>query len=335
MEKHDYLEKANKKREITKQKFSCFGHQTRLLAQWAASLGLALLLAGSPSSAQARLNVVATVPDLAAIAMAVAGDRAEVISLTLPTQDPHFVDARPHLALKLNRADLLLTVGLELEVGWLPVLLTGARNASIQKGNDGYLDCSEVVLLKEVPRVQVDRSMGDIHPGGNPHYLVDPENAVRIAHALAGRLGRLDAAGKSAYTERASRFAEAVKKARTRWLSQVQPYKGTPVVPYHKSWIYLTDVLGLRIVEHLEPKPGIPPNAAHILQVIRTMKSERVPIMLQEAYYPDRTAKLVAEKTGAELLILDGGTDLRKGQTYLDRMEKLMQTVLAALKKRR
>lgn len=278
-----------------------------------------------------RLRVAATVPDLAAIAKEVAGSRAEVFSLTLPTQDPHFVDARPHLALKLNRADLVLVVGLELEVGWLPVLLTGARNPRIQKGSTGYLDCSSVVRLMEIPRVKIDRSMGDIHPGGNPHYLVDPQNAVRVAEAVARRLSRLDGEGSKIYWSNAKGFISKIKKARLRWRAALAPHKGRPVAAYHRSWLYFTEAMGLKIVAHLEPKPGIPPNAAHVLKVIRTMRSEKVPLLLQEEYYPDRTAKLVVKKAGAKLLVLAGGTRLRKGQTYLQRMEAMVRQVAGIL----
>jgi zinc/manganese transport system substrate-binding protein len=283
------------------------------------------------ATAEAKLRVAATVPDLAAIARAVAGDRAEVFSLALPTQDPHFVDARPHLALQLSRADLLVLVGLQLEVGWLPVLLTGARNPNIQNGTDGYLDCSTVVALKEVPRTKIDRSQGDIHPGGNPHYLIDPGNARRVAAAIAARLAKLDPAGATTYAANAKAFSTALGKAEARWHELVKPFRGAAVVAYHKSWVYLTDALGLRIAEHLEPKPGIPPNAAHILRVIQTMRANNVRVLLQEEYYPDRTAKLVCEKSGARLLVLAGGTHVRSGQTYLQRMDTMVQKLVAAL----
>ncbi len=291
-----------------------------------------LLLGGGATQAEAKLRVVATVPDLAAIARAVAGERAQVISLTLATQDPHFVDARPHLALKLNRADLLLQVGLELEVGWLPTLITGARNSKLQPGNDGRLDCSSLVKLKEVPRQKIDRSMGDVHPGGNPHYLIDPDNASRVARGIAARLAKLDPGGKAAYAKNAARFVEQLGKAKARWAKQLGPHKGTPVVPYHKSWVYFVQAMGLQAAAHLEPKPGIPPNARHVLRVIRTMKAAKVRVMLQEEYYPDRTARLVAKKTGAQLLILQGGTHLRKGDTYIKRMDRMVRALASALK---
>ena len=300
------------------------------------TIGISILLLSQlvmVQQARAGLRVTATVPDLAAIARAVGGARAEVSSLTLPTQDPHFVDARPHLALKLNRAHLLLLVGLGLEVGWLPKLLTGARNPGILKGNDGHLDCSSVVRLKQVPRVKIDRSMGDIHPGGNPHYLIDPQNAALVARAVARRMAKLDPAGSKLYAANAARFVKALRRAQQRWARALQAHKGTEVVPYHKSWIYFTEAMGLRTVGHLEPKPGIPPSAAHLLRVIRTMRSREVPLMLQEEYYPDRSARLVARKTGARLLILPGGA--RKGQAYLARMEATVNKLVAALKRSR
>ncbi len=296
------------------------------------SITLLLLLLLGAAPARAKLKVVATVPDLAAIAMAVAGNRAQVVSLTLPTQDPHFVDARPHLALKLNRADLLLVVGLELEVGWLPTLLTGARNSKILRGNEGHLDCSTLARLKEVPSQKIDRSMGDIHAGGNPHYLTDPDNAGLVAQGIARRLSKLDSGGKEAYQKNAARFVDKLKAAQARWARQLKPYAGTPVVPYHRSWLYFVQAMGLKTVAHLEPKPGIPPNARHVLRVIRRMKADKARVLLQEEYYPDRTSRLVASKTGARLLILQGGTHLRKGDSYIKRMERMVRALLGALK---
>ena len=296
---------------------------------------LTLLLALGPTPASAKLRVVTTVPDLAALAREVGGDRVEVTALLLPTQDPHFADARPHLALALNRADLLVVVGLELEVAWLPVLLRGARNPAIQPGAAGYLDASSVARLKEVPQARVDRSMGDIHPGGNPHYLTDPENGVRVAGALAERLGKLDAAGAASYRAAAGRLTTELRAAERRWAAQVAPFKGTPVVTYHRSWIYLTDLLGLKIVENLEPKPGIPPSAAHVLRVLQAIRAAKVPLILQEEYYPDRTAQLVASKTGAKLIVLRGGTDVRAGQRYLAHLDDEVQKIVAALKGQR
>lgn len=294
-------------------------------------LFLSLAMLGLAAPAQARLKVIATVPDLAALAQAVGGKRAEVNALLLPTQDPHFADARPHLALQLNRAQLLCVVGLDLEVAWLPVLQTGARNAAIQRGAGGYLDASTVAVLKEVPRSRIDRSMGDIHPGGNPHYLVDPQNGARVARAIAARLKQLDPEGSKEYQQNLERFLTELSAAEKRWRAALAPYRGTPVVAYHKSWVYFTDFAGLRVVEHLEPKPGIPPSSAHVLHVIQAIRAQRARLLLQEEYYPDRTASLVAQKTGVRLLVLRGGADLRKGEGYLARVDALVRAVASAL----
>lgn len=295
-----------------------------------------LLLGAITSPAGATsLRVISTVPDLAAIAQEVGGPRVSASALLLPTQDPHFADARPHLALLLNRANLLLLVGLELEIGWLPTLLTGSRNPAIQKGSAGYLDVSSVVSLKEVPTVRIDRSMGDVHPGGNPHYLVDPENAIRVAEAVAARLAQLDPEGARSYAEGAGRFARGLRAARERWKRQLAPYQGTPVVTYHRSWVYFAEALGLRVVGELEPKPGIPPSASHVLEIIRLMRARRVPLLLQEDYYPDRTAQLVAQKTSAQLVVLPGGTDFQRGQRFEARLEQMVRQVVQALQRAR
>jgi zinc/manganese transport system substrate-binding protein len=291
------------------------------------------LLLGPGAAEAAQLNVTATVPDLAAIAQEVGGKRADVTSLTLPTQDPHYVDARPHLVLRLNRADLLLAVGLQLEVGWLPTLQTGARNPRIQKGADGYLDCSTLVELKEIPRTRVDRSMGDVHPGGNPHYLVDPDNAIRVARGIARRMAKLDPDGTKIYWTNAKELIKELERAKSRWRALMEPHQRAPVATYHKSWIYFTEAVGVKTVAHLEPKPGIPPNAAHVLRVIKLMRTEGVAVILQEEYYPDRTATLVAAKTGAQLLLLPGGAHFREGQSYIERMDLMVKKLASALKK--
>ena len=285
------------------------------------------------ATASAKVNVVATMPDLAAITSAVGGEHVHLSVLALPSQDPHFVDARPHLVLALHRADLLLMIGLDLEVGWLPTLLTGSRNSKLQVGNENVLDCSTVVKLKQIPQMRVDRTMGDLHPGGNPHYLTDPNNAIRVGQAVAGRLGRLDPEHKAVYLSRAEQFASRVKQALARWQQRMRPYHGTEIVGFHRSWVYLAEQFGLRIVAEVEPKPGIAPNAAHVVRVIKLMRSTNVPLILQEAYYPDKASALIAERTGATLIKVSGGTRVSDGQSYLERMEQLVNQVVSTLEK--
>jgi zinc/manganese transport system substrate-binding protein len=292
---------------------------------------LVLLLVSVPRLAAAELRVVASVPDLAAIAGEVGGKHVSVISLALPSQDPHFVDAKPSLALALSKADLLLAVGLDLEVGWLPTLQVGSRNPRIQNGSRGYLECAGFVHLLEIPGEKLDRAHGDIHPGGNPHYLLDPRQAVRVAAGIAARLAELDPAHAADYSAGARTFAARVETARKGWEHELAGLRGKPVVTYHKSWVYLCDWLGLELVATLEPKPGIPPTSAHVARVLGIGREKRVKLLLQESYYPAATSKLVAAKLPATVVSPSGGTNVAGGETYVQRMDKLVAQ-LAAVK---
>jgi zinc/manganese transport system substrate-binding protein len=285
-----------------------------------------LALLAVPLQARAELKVVATVPTLAAVAKEVGGSKVTVKSLALPTQDPHFVDAKPSLALELNKADMLVVVGLGLEVGWLPPLQLGARNADIQVGAKGYLDCSQFVALLEKPEV-VDRSQGDIHPGGNPHYLYDPRSVVRVAKAIADRMGELDPANKAFYQAKLKRFVGSVEAEAATLKARLAPHAGVPVIGYHKSWAYLADWLGLKQIAFIEPKPGIPPNPAHVAKVLATARSQSVRIIIQESFYPDSTTRLIADKSGARLVVVPGGVDFSGGESYLDHLDEIVKLV--------
>ncbi|MDY7224838.1 metal ABC transporter substrate-binding protein [Hyalangium rubrum] len=281
--------------------------------------------------ARADLNVVTTVPDLAALAKAVGGDKATVTSLSLPTQDPHFVDAKPNLALTLNRADLLIAVGLELELGWLPTLQLGARNARIQSGNPGFLDASQFVKVLDVPAGAVDRSQGDVHPRGNPHYLYDPRAALAVAQGIAGRMEQLDPKNAATYRANLEKFSTELEKTRADWEKRLAGLRGVPVISYHKTTIYLADWLGFSSTAFLEPKPGIPPNPSHVAKVLTQGRQQKVRFVLQEDFYPDATSRLVASKIPAPLVLLPGGTDFRGGETYLQNMEQLVKRLEQAL----
>lgn len=285
---------------------------------------LLLALLALPSPAAAKLRVVATVPSLAAVARDIAGEDAEVKALVLPTQDPHWVDARPNLALELSRADLLLIVGLELEVGWLPNLQTGSRNAAIQKGGKGYLDVSQFVNLREAPTAPVDRSQGDIHPGGNPHFLHDPRSVEAIAYGIARRMGELDPEHAAGYLTRAQTLAVTLARKIPEWEARLAPLRGMKLVAYHKSWPYAEAWLGFEIVEYVEPKPGIPPNPAHVAQVLGAMRRHGVPAIIEEAYYSDATVEQISERTGARILRIPGGVHFVEGETYVEHMEEFV-----------
>lgn len=289
-----------------------------------AALAAAAVLVALPATA-AELRVVTSLPDLAALARGVGGERVHVVALAVPTQDPHFVDARPSLMVELNKADLLVTAGLSLESGWLPTLQTGARNPRILSGARGHLAASQAVHLLEVPTTPVDRSQGDIHPGGNPHFLLDPREAVKVARAISERLAELDPAGAQAYAANLQRFAAELEAARARWEQRLAGLKGQPVITYHKSLVYLAAWLGFEQVGTVEPKPGIPPNPSHVARLLGTGKARKVRLVLQEEYYPASTSKLLSERLPAKLVLLPGGADVRGGESYLQRMERTVK----------
>jgi zinc/manganese transport system substrate-binding protein len=277
-----------------------------------------LFITGSllAKSARAELRVVTTTPDLAAITQAVSAGRAKVTSLALPSQDPHFVDARPHLALELSKANLLISVGADLEAGWLPTLVIGSRNADIQSGAKGYLDASTLVDLLEVPAGKVDRSQGDIHPRGSPHYLLDPRRAEKVAVGIGKRLAALDPAGHDAYLAATKAFVTNLRSERVALEKKLERLRGRPIVGYHRSLAYLADWLGLVVVDHLEPKPGIPPNPRHVAQVVELAKARKVACLLQEAWWPTSTSAPAAQKIGVPLVVIPGMTNFPAGQTY-------------------
>lgn len=281
--------------------------------------------------AEAALVVVTTTPDLAALARQVGGGAVEVKSLALPTQDPHFVDARPNLALLLNKADLLIIQGLELETGWLPVLQSGARNPKIQAGGGGFLDGSTLVPVLEVPDASVTRAQGDIHRGGNPHYLMDPRNGAKVARGIAARLAKLDPANAAAFDQRATEIEKSASALASRMTAAFAALDAAKrkVVVYHRSWIYFESWLGLTEAGAIEPKPGIPPDPGHVAQLMVGMRAQGVRAILTEEFYPQTTTKLLADKTGAGLLVIPGGTGDAQG--YVERIQQAAEKTLAAL----
>jgi zinc/manganese transport system substrate-binding protein len=283
------------------------------------------------TTADAELRIVTSTSDLAAVVREIGGEHATVKALALHTQDPHWVDARPHLALDLARADMLVIVGMDLEIGWLPTLQTGSRNARIQPGGHGFVDASELIEPLEVPTKRVDRSEGDVHPGGNPHYMFDPRAAIRVARGLAERMAALDPDQADCYRNHAKAFAKRLETARPAWEAQLKILRGANVIAYHKSFPYLADWLGFRVVEHIEPRPGIPPNPHHVARVLGAAKTHGVRVILQESFYPDRTGQLVASRTSAKLARIPAGPDLAAGQGYVDFIDHVVATLRAAL----
>ena len=252
----------------------------------------------------AILHVVSSIPTLGSLAREVGGNRVEVESLGKGYQDPHFIEAKPNLMLVLNRADLLLYVGLELEIGWLPPLVLGSRNPKIQPGEPGNLDCSRAIPVLDIPTTKIDRSMGDIHPQGNPHYWLPPDNARIIAREIAQRLEQLDPDGRAQYEKNLASFQARVDAKAKEWAPLAAKVKGARVATYHKSWSYVSQWLGLQEIGYVEPKPGIPPDPQHLARLIALMKEKQAKLLLMEDFYNKNVASLVAEKAGAKLLDL-------------------------------
>jgi zinc/manganese transport system substrate-binding protein len=269
----------------------------------AVAAALLMLVVGA-GRAEAKVHVVTSIETFADLARQVGGDRVEVKSLSRGYMDPHFVEPKPSLVIDLNRADLLVHVGLELEIGWLPPLVLGSRNEKLQLGMPGNLDASTKIPVLDVPTTKVDRSMGDIHPQGNPHYWIPPDNALIIAREIADRLAQIDGGGAATYRANLKKFEEAVGKRRAEWEKRAASVKGTKVVTYHKSWSYVSKWLGLVEVGYVEPKPGIPAPPSHIAALIGLMQREGVKEILMESFYPRNTVQLVAQKAGARMLVL-------------------------------
>jgi zinc/manganese transport system substrate-binding protein len=269
-----------------------------------AIVALAAGLLGAANPAGAALGVITTTEDLASIAREVGGDKIKVESLSRGYQDPHFVEAKPSLMFKLNKADLLIAVGRELEIGWLPPLITQSRNAKIQPGAAGYLDASLTAKILDIPTGQITRAMGDVHPQGNPHFWLDPDNGRRIAKAVERKLSSMDAANAAYYTQREEDFERRLAAADKGWQAQMAPYKGLKTVTYHRSWPNFADHFGLDVMGYVEPRPGIPPSPSHTLDLIKAMKDQNVKIILVEPYFDLKTPNSIARETGAKVLVL-------------------------------
>ena len=266
---------------------------------------LGLLLAAL-ASAHAKLNVVATLPDYGAIAEEIGGDMVKVTSLAKGTEDPHFIDARPSFLRILNQADVLLEGGAEMEIGWLPALVNNARNPKILGDAPRHVLMAQGIPLLDVPLAPVDRSMGDVHPAGNPHFAHDPANGRIMAAHLVEVFSKLDPANALLYEANLRKFNERLDQKLAEWARLMEPFRGTKVVTYHKSYEYFAARFGLEIVGQIEPKPGIEPSPTHINALIPRMKEAGAKLVLIEPNRPRKTPQYVADAIGAKLVIVPG-----------------------------
>jgi zinc/manganese transport system substrate-binding protein len=295
-----------------------------------ATAGL-IAISGVGTPAAKTINVVATLPDLAALAREIGGDAVVVTALAKPTEDPHFVDAKPSHLVTLNRADVLIEGGAELELGWLPPLLDNARNDKIAAGAPGRIVASQGIRMLEVP-VTFDRSKGDVHSLGNPHFLLDPLNAKIIAAQIAEHLAQVAPAAAETFKANLKRFDATVDQRMVGWQKQLEPYHDAKIVTYHKDFAYLAERFNLDIVETLEPKPGIAPSPAHLAKVVTTMQATKARVILVQPYQNRKTAETVARQTDATVVDLpqQPGAIPNTG-TYFELMDHLVGTLAAAL----
>jgi ABC-type Zn uptake system ZnuABC Zn-binding protein ZnuA len=258
----------------------------------------------APARAASKLKIVTSTTDLAEFAAEVGGDRVEVESIARGYQDPHYVEAKPSFVLKLHRADLLIAVGLQLEIGWLPRLITQCGNPAVQVGAKGYLDASQFAEILEIPTGVVTRAMGDVHPFGNPHYWLDPENGRRITRGIAKKLAEMRPEDSAYFEERFQGFSQRLDEAQKAWDAEMKPFRGRKVVTYHRSWPNLTKRFGLEVVGEIEPRPGIPPGPRHTVEIIQMMKRDNVKVILVEPYFDLKTPNAIARETGAQVVVL-------------------------------
>jgi zinc/manganese transport system substrate-binding protein len=288
-----------------------------------------LLVTGAPNAK--KLRVVATTPDLAALTREIGGDAVEVTALAKATEDPHFVDAKPSFLVALNRADALIEGGAELELGWLPPLLDNARNTKIASGAPGRIVASQGIRLLEIP-VSFDRSKGDVHALGNPHFLLDPLNVKIVAANIADHLASVDPSSATIFQGNLEKFNRTLDAKLAEWTRQLAPYRGARIVTYHRDFVYLAERFNLEVLETLESKPGIAPSPAHLAQVISAMKARHSRVIIVQPYQNRRTAETVARQTGAVVLdISQQPGAIPNTETYFTLMDYLVRTLATGL----
>jgi ABC-type Zn uptake system ZnuABC Zn-binding protein ZnuA len=291
----------------------------RLTGSYPRIAGVCAALVLTAASATAQLQVVTSTTDLHDIAREVGGDKVRVTHISQGYQDPHFVEAKPSFVLQLSKADVFAFVGLDLEVGWMSLLIDGARNPKIRPGGTGHVDVSRAIPVLDIPTGRVDRSGGDVHPLGNPHYWLDPANGKRIAQLFRAKFSELDPANAAHYAARATAFEAKLAAAEATWEPLRARIRGKPVVAWHTSWRYFAAYSGMNIVAFMEPKPGVPPSPSHLVSVVSAVRASGAKAIVMEPFYDRRTADVVARQTGATVLVLPTSIGGERGiDTYVE-----------------
>ena len=281
-------------------------------------------------SADSKIRIMTATTDLASLAQEIGGDKVDVEAVARGYQDPHFVDPKPSFLLKLSKAELLIVVGLELEIGWLPPLITQSSNPRIQVGAPGYFDASRFARILELPTGQVTRAEGDVHPLGNPHYWLDPDNGLRIAKGIQNKISEMRPNDAAYFAERYDAFAQRLKQSDQQWQAQMKLYAGRKVVTYHRSWPNFAEHFGLNVVGYVEPRPGIPPSPQHTVELIGQMKRDAVKVIMVEPYFDLKTPNSIARDTGAVVVVLMPSVG---GEKEITDYFKLFDYDIAKLKK--
>ncbi len=287
-------------------------------------LFLFLFLLLFPLNLFAKINVVATLPIFGNLAEEIGGDRVLVTSLARGNQDPHFLDAKPSYAVALNKADLLVHGGLDLEVGWLPPVLNQARNGKILSGTPGNVNLSQGLQILEIPKVLLDRSMGDVHPLGNPHTWLEPNNVKLMVANIYQHLIQVDPQGKDYYLNRFQNFLQRMNSKLLQWDVQIKNFRNKEVITYHKSFSYFANWTGLKIIAMIEPKPGIPPSSSRVSDILKMLPNYKVKAILVENFYPKKIPQYLSEKTKIPMLDLPTDTGEEGLNTYFDLMDHLI-----------
>ncbi|HSU27317.1 MAG TPA: metal ABC transporter substrate-binding protein [Chitinophagaceae bacterium] len=286
----------------------------------------------SQARAGGKIKVVTTLTDLRSIAELIGGDKVSAMSIATGYQNPHFVDPKPSYIINLSSADLFVTVGLDLETGWSPSLLSSSRNTKIQKGAPGYVDASVGVGLLQVPSV-ANRAEGDIHIYGNPHYWMDPLNGKVIARNIANGLERVDPDNKQFYENNLSAFFKKIDDKMKEWQAKMAPFKGAKIIAYHNEWVYFENRFGLNIVDFMEPKPGIPPSPSQLVKVIKEVKADNIKVIISSPYFTTTSSDVVARQTSVKVLTIATSVGAFDGvKSYFDLFDYDINQIVANLK---
>src|SRR6184192_2443338 len=283
-------------------------------------------------SVHAKLNVVTTLPDFGSLAREIGGDKINLVVLAKPTEDPHFVDARPSFVVSLRNADVLIDGGAELELGWLPPLLQNTRNPKIEVGKPGRVQASQGIRLMGVPTT-LTRAAGDVHALGNPHFMIDPIIAKAVAQHIAQAFSAVDSTNAATYDANYKKFEQTINAKLQQWGATLLPFKGQPAAAYHESWVYFAHRFGFDIDIFLEPKPGIPPSPSHLAEVIAQMKAQKIKAVIVEPYHDRKIAERVASATGAKVVDFAQYPGALPGtDSYVALIDALVSRIAAAMK---